>query len=86
MKLRPFLRSAVLLLFSIRVMAATNDAPAAGGVSSAPVFVPDFTHQNDPLPNGVIDWNAIQQNIDVTNGLDFAKFIFTLTNVACRGK
>jgi cytochrome c553 len=84
MKLRPFLRSAVLLLFSVRVLAVTNNVPPVASVSSAPVFVPDYSHQNDPLPNGVLDWNSVQQSIDVTNGLDFARFVFTLTNVACR--
>ena len=53
-------------------------------VATAPTFVPDYSHQNDPLPNGVLAWDATQKNLTVTNGLDFARFVFYFTNVAAK--
>ena len=59
-------------------------AQPAATVTSKPVYVPDTTHQNDPLPNGIIAWDAIQKSVDATNGQDFAHFVFTFTNIAQR--
>jgi mono/diheme cytochrome c family protein len=61
--------------------AAAQPTPA---VSTAPVYKPDYTHQNDPLPtNGILNWDALQKTVDATNGQDYAHFIFLFTNVAC---
>ena len=60
-------------------------APPAPAVVSAPVFVPDTTHANEPMPAGVIVWaGGLQQSVDATNGQDFAHFIYAFTNVATR--
>lgn len=65
--------------------AAQPAAPApAMAVASAPVYVPDTTHANDPMPPGVINWDATQKSVDATNGQDFARFIFSFTNLATR--
>jgi mono/diheme cytochrome c family protein len=50
--------------------------------ATAPVYVPDTTHQNDPLPEGVIAWDATLKAVDAVEGTDFAKFTFTFTNIA----
>src|ERR1035441_5987123 len=69
-------------LFSAAVFPAA--AQPAAAVTSAPVYVPDTTHQNDPLPNDVIAWDATTKSVDATNGQDFAHFIFAFTNIAKR--
>ena len=51
-------------------------------VTSAPVYMPDTSHANQPLPDGVIAWDALLKTLDTTNGQDFARFVFTFTNVA----
>ena len=51
-------------------------------VASAPTYVPDLTHQNDPLPDGVLAWDDLLKATDTTNGQDFARFVFNFTNVA----
>ena len=51
-------------------------------VASKPVYVPDTSHQNEPLPDGLIIWDALTKATDATNGQDFARFVFNFTNVA----
>ncbi len=69
-----------VLFFAAVFSTAAQPAP----VASAPVYVPDYSHQNDPLPDGVIAWDALQKSVDATNGQDFARFIFYFTNVAAK--
>jgi len=55
-------------------------APPAGG--SVPVYVPDLTHANEPLPQGVIAWNATSQAVDVPAEEPQAHFLFAFTNIS----
>jgi len=80
---------ALLVLFKAAILAlllVLGRFPAAAQpavvVTSPPVFVPDTTHQNDPMPNDIIAWDAIQKSVDATNGQDFAHFVFAFTNIA----
>ena len=57
-------------------------AQPSNAVTTAPVFVPDYSHAGEPLPDGVIDWDGLLKATDVTNGQDFARFTFSFTNVA----
>ena len=57
-------------------------AQATDAVASSPTYVPDLTHQNDPLPDGVLAWDALLKATETTNGQDFARFVFNFTNVA----
>ncbi len=74
---------AIAILF-VAIAAMPVVAQPAGKVTSAPVYVPDYTHANDPLPDGVLAWDQIQKNTDATNGQDFARFVFAFTNVAAK--
>ena len=86
MKLRPALCALAALLcfaagiFSVAAQPA-NAAPPAGPLASAPVYMPDYTHSGEPLPDGVLAWDSLLKAVDVTNGQDFARFAFTFTNV-----
>jgi mono/diheme cytochrome c family protein len=82
MKLYPtfFAFVAVLSFTAGRCPAAE---PPSNAVATAPVYVPDYTHANEPLPDGVIAWDNLIQTADATNGQDFARFTFNLTNVDC---
>jgi mono/diheme cytochrome c family protein len=73
---------AVAISFLAAVFSAA--AQPANAVATAPVYVPDMSHQNDPLPDGVIAWDEVQKSVDATNGQDFARFVFLFTNVATR--
>lgn len=57
------------------VFAQTN-AP----VATTPVYNPDYSHSGEPLPDGVLNWDALLKAADVTNGQEAVKFSFVLTN------
>jgi mono/diheme cytochrome c family protein len=55
---------------------------AAQPVGSASVYVPDYSHAGEPMPDGVLNWDAVMKAVDVTDGDDYAHFTFSFTNVA----
>jgi mono/diheme cytochrome c family protein len=57
-----------------------NAAGTSAPISTAPVYVPDTSHANEPMPDGILAWNAVMQTAEATNGQDFARFTFTFTN------
>ena len=57
-------------------------AQSSNSIASAPVFVPDYSHAGEPLPDNVIDWDDILKQVDATDGDDYAHFSFSFTNVA----
>ena len=69
-----------ILFFATRSFTAA--AQPADAVVSAAQYVPDTSHQNDPLPDGVIAWDALIKSMDAAAGLDFARFTFSFTNMA----
>lgn len=71
-----------LLLVAAAAVVRTVSGQPVGTVTSAPVYVPDTSHANEPLPPGVLNWDATQKSVDTTNGQDFAHFVFYFTNVA----
>jgi mono/diheme cytochrome c family protein len=56
-------------------------AQAPDGVASAPQYVPDMTHANDALPDGVLAWDELSKATDAAFGQPNASFIFSFTNV-----
>lgn len=50
--------------------------------ASAPVYVPDTTHQNEPLPDGVIAWNSLMQNTNIPASAEKARFLVSFTNLS----
>jgi cytochrome c553 len=75
---RTFSFTAALLIFAAGIFAAA--AQPSNAVTSAPVFVPDTSHANGPLPDGIIAWDDILKSVDATNEQDFARFTFSFTN------
>jgi hypothetical protein len=58
-------------------------AAQTNAVPRAPVYVPDLSHANEPLPDGVLAWDALlARQRTPTNGQDFARFTFIFTNVS----
>jgi len=63
--------------------AAGGDASAANTpVTTAPVYVPDITHENEPLPDGVIAWNSLMQSTNVPETESAARFTVSFTNIS----
>jgi cytochrome c553 len=77
MKLRQIILSAAILFSLFRVVAQ----PVAS-VATAPVYVPDYTHAGEPLPDGVLTWDDLTKSVDATNEQEFARFTFSFTNTA----
>jgi len=85
MKLNPtvFFAAAGLFLTGATVFAAGQ--PATNSIASTPpVYVPDLSHANDPLPDGILAWDATSKSADAAADQDFARFTFNFTNVAKR--
>jgi mono/diheme cytochrome c family protein len=71
--------AAAVLVFAAGIFAASAQSNAP--VATMPVYVPDYTHAGEPLPDGVIAWDALLKAVDTTNEQDFARFVFEFTNV-----
>ena len=70
---------ALAAIFSALIFSAA--AQPSNDIASAPVYVPDISHENEPLPDGVLAFDATTKTVDVIEGTDFAKFTFSFTNV-----
>ena len=77
-------RALLFTLASLLAVASPKSAHAetTNDVASQAVYVPDYSHANDLLPEGVIAWDALQKNTDATNGQDAAHFAFSFTNIS----
>jgi cytochrome c553 len=50
--------------------------------TTPPVYVPDMTHVNDPLPDGVFNWDSLNKETNVAADQPQAHFTFNFTNVS----
>ncbi len=55
--------------------------PITSAVATAPVYVPDYSHAGQALPDGVFAWDALSKSVDAAAEQDFARFAFSFTNV-----
>jgi mono/diheme cytochrome c family protein len=51
-------------------------------VTTPPVYVPDLSHANGPLPDGILAWDAISKSTDAAADQATAQFDFNFTNIA----
>ena len=70
-----------IVLASGRLLAADSHSTNAVAATAA-VYVPDTSHQNDPLPDGVLAWNGLTQETTVAADAGSAHFVFSFTNIA----
>ena len=77
MKLRQVVFSAAII-FSLFSAAAQP----SNTVATAPVYVPDYTHAGEPLPDGVLAWDELTKAVDATNEQESVKFVFSFTNIS----
>ena len=73
------------ILFAIAALSTAGIFSAAAQSSNetatTAVYVPDLTHQNDVLGDGVLAFDAGTKAVDAVEGQDFARFTFSFTNV-----
>jgi len=77
MKLRQAIFSATILFSLFHAAAQPSNT-----VATAPVYLPDYTHAGEPLPDGVLTWDDLTKAVDATNEQEFAHFTFSFTNTA----
>ena len=74
---------ALLLLTSLcGISSLRGQVPTNAVVATPPVYVPDYSHSGDPLPDGVIVWDGLIKSADATNEQEFVNFTSCFTNVA----
>jgi mono/diheme cytochrome c family protein len=61
---------------------AADSLPTNAAAATPAVFVPDTTHQNEPLPDGVLAWDSLTKETNIAANITLAQFIFVFTNVS----
>ncbi|MGD0351608.1 MAG: DUF1573 domain-containing protein [Verrucomicrobiota bacterium] len=51
-------------------------------VTTPPVFVPDLSHANGSLPDGILAWDEVSKSMDAAADQQLVKFVFSFTNIA----
>jgi mono/diheme cytochrome c family protein len=64
------------------IFAAGPMPTAQPGLTSAPVYVPNLSQANQPMPTNVFVWDQTTKSADATNGQSKVQFVFNFTNVA----
>jgi mono/diheme cytochrome c family protein len=83
MKLNRFFPGAVAVAILLAAkLFADDSAPTNTVTATQPVYVPDMTHANDPLPEGVLAWDALTKTTDAAADQADAHFTFSFTNVS----
>jgi mono/diheme cytochrome c family protein len=66
-----------MIVFAAGPPPATNTI-----VTTPPVYVPNISHANDPLPDGILAWDEISKSTDTAADQPQAHFVYNLTNVS----
>src|SRR5690242_10692232 len=61
---------------------ADQNVPADTTVAAPAVYVPDTSHQNEPLPDGILAWDALSKSATIPASAGVANFTFSFTNVS----
>ncbi|HEY3763195.1 MAG TPA: DUF1573 domain-containing protein [Verrucomicrobiae bacterium] len=75
----------LLALFAsteILIAQSSNDTPDTPPASSPPVYAPDSSHENDPMPDGVLGWNSLMLSANLSADASQAHFLFSFTNIS----
>jgi hypothetical protein len=51
-------------------------------ITSPPVYVPDMSHANDLLPDGLLVWSSLMQETNAAADQEQVHFVFSFTNVS----
>jgi mono/diheme cytochrome c family protein len=81
---RIFVCACVGIFFTAAGLFAADAVSTNEAVTSPPVYVPDMSHANDPLPDGVLDWSSLMQTTNADADQASVQFFFSFTNVAKR--
>jgi mono/diheme cytochrome c family protein len=74
--------AAGLFLIGTIVFAAGPPPATNTIVTTPPVYVPNISHANDPLPDGILAWDEISKSADAAADQPQVHFVYSLTNVS----
>lgn len=77
-----FFVAAGLFLIGAKVFAAGQPPATNNIVTTPPVYVPNISHANDPLPDDILAWDEISKSVDAAADQQQAHFVFSFTNIA----
>jgi mono/diheme cytochrome c family protein len=80
--IRSLLYGAVGAVFAATGLFAADGNTTNVAVTSTPVYVPDTTHANEPMPDGMLAWNSLSQSTNAATDQELAHFVFSFTNVS----
>jgi mono/diheme cytochrome c family protein len=69
-------------VFAATRLLAADASPTNSVIATTPVFVPDTSHANEPLPDDVLAWSSLRQETNVAADLPEVHFVFNFTNVS----
>ena len=83
MKLNPAVIFVATGLFLVGTTVFVAGQPATNTiVTTPPVYVPNISHANDPLPDGIFAWDELSKATDAAADQQQAHFVFNFTNVS----
>jgi len=62
--------------------AVDNTTPTNATTTPTAVYVPDLSHANGPLPDGILAWDELLKSVDVPASQSQAHFVFNVTNIS----
>src|SRR5476651_2465478 len=72
---------ACVIFFAARLL-ADEATPTNTAATTPTVYVPDTTHENDPMPDGVLAWDRLMESTNAAADQEQAHFTFSFTNVS----
>ena len=72
------------IIFSTASLFAGDTNPPGNFITTRTIYVPDISHSNVPLPDGVLAWDGTSKATDAGADQEQANFTFNFTNVAKR--
>src|SRR5208282_1630741 len=77
-----YVGAAGLFLIGANVFAAEPTPATNASVATPPVYVPNISHANDPLPDGIFAWDELSKATNAATDQPQAHFDFSFTNVS----
>lgn len=71
----------ICVFLAVAAISIAQNSRADAVYTSKPTYVPDYTHEGDPLSNSTLQWDATMKSTNVLEGTANAHFVFNFTNV-----
>jgi mono/diheme cytochrome c family protein len=79
---RIFFGALACVIFVAARLLADEATPTNTAATTPTVYVPDTTHENDPMPEGVLAWDTLMESTNAASDQEQAHFTFSFTNMS----